>query len=157
MVRCYLKELVFVERPQRRIFPLHLAQARFGEKKGAACPSEHHFHMSCCQCFSVSAFTFLFFRANDFLAKNTWRMWQAQRFSRLRLTIRVPRFPYKVPSLRACVYQHCGFCGQRDVYIRVIVVLVYRLQYGKEKGTSACRRYLLSDLLNRALTEKPGL
>ena len=73
-------------------------------EKGAACPSEHHFHMSCCQCFSVSAFTFLFFRANDFLAKNTWRMWQAQRFSRLRLTIRVPRFPYKVPSLRACVY-----------------------------------------------------
>ena len=73
-------------------------------EKGAACPSEHHFHMSCCQCFSVSAFTFLFFRANDFLAKNTWRMWQAQRFSRLRLTIRVPRFPCKVPSLRACVY-----------------------------------------------------
>ena len=74
-------------------------------EKGAACPSEHHFHMSCCQCFSVSAFTFLFFRANDFGEEHVaYVAGTTFFFSRLRLTIRVPRFPCKVPSLRACVY-----------------------------------------------------
>ena len=63
-----------------------------------------------CQLFSVSAFTNLF-ASKHFWRMNTWRMWQAQRFSDLVWKSVFPGSLFKVPSSCACVFQHCGFCG----------------------------------------------
>ena len=96
-------------------------------EKGAACPSEHHFHMFRCQCFSVFGIHDFIFRTNVFGERTRGVCGRRNVFT---FTFGEPCS--QVPYLRflpfALVFlSTADFVDSEGFYKRVIVFLFYRL------------------------------